>query len=283
MELRSIVLIGFVAVLVILFLALATQGTFAMTQLAQTILIAVFIFAALILIGWGIYEWRFRKVSPKISKMVFEDIQRSAHISKSPYVRDLWLRGDAEHQGVELGVITGHTTFERMVELGKDWLELPKEEIEKTKKHKIKNQLVKKLQIEETYFAFKQRSLLMFLYPEEIVVAIANAWEIVEDKNGKEIGRKPRPELKQHSALNGDVELFGCAINRVGRFFYLPSYESSLIVDQIQTVSGGRKLAHYVLDEMAGAVDRAMDSNVARNIALEQQKLIPVNKITEEK
>lgn len=273
MDLKTFILGLCVVIFIVILGVLASQGTALATQLV----IYIFGFMAfLVIVGLiilAVWYLKFYHPSPILSKVIKDDKLKSAHISVSPHLRDLWLRGDTEHQGVFIGRITGWTTEPRNVMLGKDWIEISKEEKEKLDKLKIK-----KLLINESYFAIKPRGLFSFLAPEEMVVAIEDAWEIKEDKNGKIINKNYLKDLKQHSACVGDVELYGCALNKVGRYFYLPNYASSPMVDQIQTGDVFRKLSHYVQDELAGAVDRAMRSNVQHQIELERQKLIDLSK-----
>jgi hypothetical protein len=115
-------------------------------------------------------------------------------------------------------------------------------------------------------------------------VAIAHAYIIKQtpilDKKGKPTGeftREKGDELKkyrQHSALNGDVSLYGVSLARVGLNFYLPQYACSSIVDQIQTGDVFRKFSYYVLNELATVNDKAMQANAQHQIELENKQLL---------
>jgi hypothetical protein len=252
----------------ILFFAVS-QGAFLTMQITGGLFIIGGVALVIVLFLVAIWYFFFYHPIPILSKAVKEDILRASHVSKSPHLKDLWLRGDAEHQGVYLGRITGWTFIPRKVIIDEDFLEVGKKKQDELKKKNIKSLL-----INESYFAVKQAGLLSFLKAEEIFVAIEDAWSIKENSKGEIINKELLPDLKQHSALVGDVELFGCATNKVGRYFYLPSYASSPQVDKIQMGDSFRLLSHLTQDEMAGAVDRASKSNVEHKFALEKEKWI---------
>jgi hypothetical protein len=246
-----------------------SQGAYLTMQITGILFILGGVFLVVLLFAFLIWYFFFYHPIPILSKAVKEDILRASHISKSPHLKDLWLRGDAEHQGVYLGRITGWTFIPRKVIIDEDFLEVSKKQKEELKKKHIKSLL-----INESYFASKPKGFLSFLKPEEITVAIEDAWSIKENTKGEIIHKELLPDLKQHSPLVGDVELFGCALNKVGRYFYLPSYASSPQVDKIQMGDSFRLLSHLTQDEMAGAVDRASKSNVEHKFALEKEKWI---------
>jgi hypothetical protein len=214
---------------------------------------------------------------------VRDDIIDSAKLSKSPYVRDLWLRGDEAHQSVNIGRIVGHTQIPRLVDVGKDWLETSEKKLAQLRKRGVK-----RLLLDETYFGVKRHGIRNFFRPLDVVVAVANAWEIKEQE-GKitekihQNGKNGTENLTQHSKLVGNVELFGPALNRVGEYFYLPSYASSPVVDQIQTMDIIRKHSFYVLNAVGVITDKSLDSNVALQIALETKNLLDADRGGEEK
>lgn len=269
MDWKMFALLLIVAFFGFVLLFAVSQGAFLTMQITGVFFIIGGVALVIFLFGFVIWYIFFYHPLPILSKAVKDEILKASHVSKSPHLKDLWLRGDAEHQGVYLGRITGWTFMPRKVVLDEDFLE-----VSKKKQDELKRKNIKSLIINESYFAVKHSGLLSFAHPEEIFVAIEDAWSIKENPKGEIISKELLPELKQHSALVGDVELFGCATNKVGRYFYLPSYASSPQVDKIQMGDVFRLLSHLTQDEMAGAVDRASKSNVEHKFALEKEKWI---------
>lgn len=247
----------------------ASQGAALTMEITGIFFVIGGVILVLILFVGVVYYLFFYHPVPILSKAAKEDKLRAAHIAKSPHLRDLWLRGDSEHQGVYLGRITGWTYEPRKIIIGEDFLE-----VSKKKQDELKDKGIKAILIHESYFAIRPKGILSRLKPEELVVAIEDGWEIKEDSKGNITKKTYLKDLKQHSACVGDVELYGCALNKVGRYFYLPCYASSPQVDKIQMGDNFRILSHLTQDEMASAVDRAAKSNVEHKFAMEREKLI---------
>jgi hypothetical protein len=276
-EWKTILAGGLIGLFVFLIVALITQGAYALMQTVFALIIFLAVLGFLILVAYLIYYWKFKHHSPQFTKLVQKDIMDSGRLSKSPYIRDLWLRGDEEHQAVNIGRIIGHTQIPRLIILGKDFLEITDKQLKKLQKEGIK-----KLLINETYFGVKRHGLRNIFRSSDTVVAIEDAWSIKE-KDGKIIEKKYLPEMKQHSRLLGNVDLRGPALNRVGEYFYLPFYASSPMIDQVQTLDVLRKHSHYVLNELGTITDKSLGSNVALQIQLETQKLIDAQRLSGEK
>lgn len=278
MEAKLAIILGVIfCVFALLFLSLMTQGIGITTQFIY--LLAIVACIALFLAGvvWVII-YIITPRSPNLQKLNQKDKIESGKISKSHFVRDLWLRGDKEHMPVCIGRIVGYTTEIKKVSLNTEWLELNKE-----KKDELAKDNIKELELELTTFAVKYKGLRHLLTPLQTVIAVAHAYIIkrtpILDKKGKPTGEFTieRDELKsyrQHSGLSSDVSLYGVALNRVGLDFVLPQFACSAIIDQVQTGDIFRKFSYYVLNELATVNDKAMQANAQHQIELENRKLI---------
>lgn len=283
----TIALAVVIGIFAFLFLSLVISGAQATANLLVYVIIAVVVLGFFIAIG-AILIYIFRVKPAVMGKMVKEDKIKAGIMSRSPYVNDLYLHGDKGHQEVCVGHIIGHMQDIHKVDVGADWLELTDEA-----RAKLKKQGIQQLVLTETTFAVKRKGLRNSFTPIETVVAIEKA-ELVKKqaitKKIKENGKTKTvkewltttdelPNYVQHSELLGDIKLYGVALNKVGENYYLPQYACSTIIDQIQTGEQFRKLSYYIFNEMATTTGKALQANPQHQMELENQKLIPVNKL----
>lgn len=270
-----------------LFLSIVTQGAQATSNLLMYVIIAVIVISFIIFLG-AVLMYIFRTKPAIMGKMVKDDKIKAGIIARSPFVKDLYLHGDKGHQEVCIGAIVGHTQDIHRVDIGADWLE-----IDEQARTKLKKQGIQELVITETTFAVKRKGIRNSFTPLETIVAVEKAELVIKQpitKRIKENGKtktvkewitttKELPDYVQHSELLGDVKLYGVALNKVGENYYLPQYACSTIIDQIQTGEQFRKLSYYIFNEMATTTGKALQANPQHQMELENQKLIPVNKL----
>jgi hypothetical protein len=271
-----IVLLIFLGFLAFAFLSMMMQGGVATAGIISSLVIFLLVAALILGAGYAVYYVWFMKKPPIFSRMVKKNIIDAALLTKSPYVRDLYLRSDPKHQGVCLGTILGHMQQPRNVVLGRDWLEFDEER----QKALLKKKGSKQLEIIETAFVVKMKGWIRFFVAPLVVIAIENAWEIKERKaKGKVIKQRAHlKEMTQHSDLLGDVYLSGVSLQKVGEYYYLPSYGSSPVVDQIQSMDIMRMLTYYAWNEIGVIASKAMDANIPHLMRQDEQKIIDMSR-----
>lgn len=242
-----------------------------------------------ILIGGALaFKYFFIDKHPiSLNKVVKEKHLESAKMSMPrEQVRDLYLRGDKEHQGKKLGKIDGYYRQIRIVNLEKEGIQQEKEGKDGKKTivtmealEAMKKKGIKRLQINLTHFAVKTDGGLfgMFKSPE-IFTALEKVSRIDTDNNGVE-SMEELEEFRQHSKLVGDVWLTGVSLIKTGEAYYLDTFEASPLIDLIHTGYTHRELLYMTLDNQANLLDKAMDSNIVHELRQREQKLIDANKL----
>jgi len=300
MEKTTLIAVILGGVLLLLTLSILTQGT---ENTIWLMVIGGVVLFFLIILGfclWIIYEVFLKPKPIRLSREVKRHIIRSAHISKPAMLNDLWLRGDLEHPPVKVGKILGLAQKERIVELGKAYAPV---------NQKLQRGLIKRgiryLHLYLSFFTFKFYSMPFFwrFGNEEVACAIQKGYAvynegdklnnniIMNEKVCEEMGGEWKdktcevllPELTQHSPLLGDVEIYAVSLNNVNGIYIPPQFEASSLFDRIIMGDEGRYLAHYVYDENAELVSKAIQSNIPHKIREEEEKIIPITKIESEK
>jgi hypothetical protein len=285
MDFKTLGLVIFLSLFIALLIILVTQGINAMSQLFIWVIIGGVMFVILCLVVFAVWYLKFYHPVAILNKIVFDNKLKSAHLTKSPHLRRLGVSGDKFHQGVYFGNITGWASQPRILDPEDvEWKvkpkEKPKEDDGKKKGNKEgKKKNIKAILLHESYFAFKPFGWLSFIKQEDIAVAIEDAWEVILDPKGNIAGEPVLiPDMKQHSPLAGDVDIYTVSLTRVNRYLYPSQYAASPMIDKIQMGDTFRQFGHYSQDELAGAVDRAMKSNYQLQIDLQLKKLVDLSR-----
>lgn len=258
-----------------------TQGAY----LTMEITGVLFIFGAVILIIMlfvaVIWYLKFYHPIAPLSKLVIDSKMKSAHLTRIPYLRNIRVSGDKDHQGVAFGWITGWTSEPKLLEKNIEWRE--KKNIEAkadAQKKPAKPKRRKATLLHLSYFAFKPLGIIpRFLKPEDMVMAVEDGWEVILDEKDTIMGEPTYlPDMKQHSPLAGDVDLFTVSLTRVGRYLCPSNLAQSPMIDKIQMSDGFRQFGHMSQDELAGAVDKAMKSNYQLQMELQMKKLVDLSR-----
>jgi len=282
-ENKTIALVAFTFVMVFLTIAVITGGFSAAGNLAMILFVGGIVILILIGIGYFVWYHWFRHVSPIFSKEVKRDYIASARLSGSPYLKDLWIGGDAEHQGVSIGRIHGWMRDTKILPLGQEAIEklttqekrenfvpLPaKKQIELIRKG------IKIIAFDFSHFAVKKHGILSIFSELLDVVAIENAWQVIPSKKaGQEPTLKHLPELTGHSWLGGDVELYCVSLRKNGEHYWPNTLAASPVVDISITTDSIQKLGHYSIDLTGAITDKVVGFNYEHLMALEREKLL---------
>jgi hypothetical protein len=269
----------------VLLFAVSQGASLTMEVLTVLFIIGGVIAVVALFVGVIWYLKFYHPIAP-LSKLVMDAKLRSAHLTRIPWLRNIRVCGDKDHQGVEFGWITGWTSEPKLLEKNIDWrmkeqenkpnpVNPPKAPTKVPKKPKRRKATL----LHISYFAFKQLGILRTLRPEDMIMAVEDGWEVVLDEKDN-IVEVPKylPEMKQHSPLSGDIDLYCVSLTRVGRYLCPSNLAQSPMIDKIQMSDSFRQFGHMSQDELAGAVDRAMKSNYQLQMELQMKKLIDLSK-----
>ena len=248
-----------------------SQGAMLTMEITTGFFIVGGVLLVIALFAGVIWYLKFYHPVVALGKLVMDARIRSAHLTRIPYLQHIRVSGDKNHQGVPFGWITGWTSEPKLLEKDIEWKE-PDPRLKKPKRRKA-------TLLHMSYFAFKPLGILRMIRPEDMVEAIEDAWDVTLDEHDKILGEPTYlPDMKEHSALSGDVDLFTVSLTRVGRYLAPSQLAQSPMMDKIQMSDSFRQFGHMSQDELAGAVDRAMKSNYQHQMDLQMKKLIDLSK-----